>query len=206
MENLRKIVIGFLIYFSIVALMLFFSNPILKADKDLFLLINQFSNPFLDKLFIFLTYFGSSIFWLFIIAILWLKKRRELSVKLLYAFIIDSLFLVFMKFYFLRERPLKRFEDIEILTTGIGPSFPSGHSERAFSSTIILANYYRKLAIPLLLFAFLVGFSRIYTGVHYPLDVLAGMLNGMLVSIISLNLPTKRFQKILEKIGRKIKS
>jgi undecaprenyl-diphosphatase len=206
MEKLRKIVIGFLIYSIVVIFMLLFSKTLLSVDKNLFLAINHISNPFLDRFFSFITYFGSSIFWLLIITIFWMKKKREISVRLLFAFIIDSIFLTFMKWSFLRIRPSQRFENIEVLGSEIGPSFPSGHSERVFSSSLILINYYNKLTLPLLLFAFLVSFSRIYIGVHYPLDVFVGMLNGLLVSIISLSLPTKKFQKILERIGRKISS
>lgn len=64
-------------------------------------------------------------------------------------------------------------------------SFPSGHTQLAFGAAVALSWYHRGwYTIPLFLLAFLVGFSRIYLGVHFPLDVVFGAIIGCIVSIL----------------------
>lgn len=84
------------------------------------------------------------------------------------------------KFLFRRARPY-------ISDTGIAPliktpsssSFPSGHSASATTGAITLSAIYPAFAPALILAGFLVALSRIYLGVHYPFDVLAGILIGI---------------------------
>ena len=65
-------------------------------------------------------------------------------------------------------------------------SFPSGHTAGAFLTATALSSFFPYLAVPSCIFAVLVGISRIYNGVHYPGDVLAGMLLGILSTHISM--------------------
>ncbi|MEW6302107.1 MAG: glycosyltransferase family 39 protein [Verrucomicrobiota bacterium] len=80
-----------------------------------------------------------------------------------------------------RLRPFNVLTDANVLVgKGGSGSMPSSHAANWFSAVAVLFIYYRgslKLAVPL---ALLVGFSRIYNGVHYPSDVLAGALLGLL--------------------------
>ncbi len=61
-------------------------------------------------------------------------------------------------------------------------SFPSGHATVAFACATVLAMAVPRLAVPLYVLAALIGFSRVYVGVHYPLDVLAGALLGVAIA------------------------
>jgi len=64
-------------------------------------------------------------------------------------------------------------------------SFPSGHTQLAFGAVIALSWYHRGwFTLPLFLLATLVGISRIYLGVHFPLDVIAGAFLGGVVSVL----------------------
>jgi undecaprenyl-diphosphatase len=58
-------------------------------------------------------------------------------------------------------------------------SFPSGHTAAAFVIATLTSNFFPVIAVPGFTWASLVGFSRIYLGVHYPSDILAGLVIGI---------------------------
>jgi len=63
------------------------------------------------------------------------------------------------------------------------PSFPSGHATVCFACAVMLALLVPRLAIPVLLFAVAVAYSRAYVGVHFPLDVIGGAALGTVIAI-----------------------
>ncbi|MBI4991401.1 phosphatase PAP2 family protein, partial [Candidatus Gottesmanbacteria bacterium] len=70
-------------------------------------------------------------------------------------------------------------------------SFPSGHTALAFAAAYILAKEHKKWSRWYYLLAFLIAFSRIYLGKHYPSDVLFGIIIGISIGYLSLILSTK---------------
>ncbi len=82
-----------------------------------------------------------------------------------------------------RQRPYETLAEADpLLRASVGNSFPSGHAATSFAGAVILA-YLLPRALPaLLLLATLVAVSRVYVGVHYPLDILAGAALGALVA------------------------
>lgn len=67
-------------------------------------------------------------------------------------------------------------------------SFPSGHSATAFACATVIAWASPRLAVPAFVLAALVAWSRVYVGVHWPLDVLGGAALGVLVATALLKL------------------
>ena len=67
-------------------------------------------------------------------------------------------------------------------------SFPSGHTSAAFVMATIFSTVIPVLTLPFVLLAGLIGFSRIYNGLHYPSDVLVGMVLGIMCAKIGLTI------------------
>lgn len=93
-----------------------------------------------------------------------------------------------------RTRP---YEVIPELTTLIPHptdySFPSGHTSASFACALVLYGMLpKKYGVPILILAVLIGLSRMYVGVHYPSDVLGGMLIAVVVSLFVLWLWSRR--------------
>lgn len=85
-----------------------------------------------------------------------------------------------LKYSINRERPFKKYPDIIEKSVGGGPSFPSGHTSSAFATATTLSLQYPKwyVIVPSYLWAGSVGYSRMHLGVHYPSDVVGGILVG----------------------------
>ena len=76
---------------------------------------------------------------------------------------------------------------MEVPTTS---SFPSGHTSTSFACAYVISRLAPRLTIPVFVLAALIGFSRVYVGVHYPLDVVAGAIFGLIVARALLMLLT----------------
>lgn len=82
-------------------------------------------------------------------------------------------------------------------------SFPSGHTSSAFAACAAILFLNRKIGIPAMVFAALMGFSRIYVEVHYCTDVLGGALVGIIYAVIGV-LIAKAVYPLVEKIWNAI--
>ncbi|HZJ98205.1 MAG TPA: phosphatase PAP2 family protein [Oligella sp.] len=88
-----------------------------------------------------------------------------------------------------RDRPCYKIVDVvSLITPSDKFSFPSGHTAAAFVFANIVVAFFPALAIPVYFFATLVGLSRVMLGVHYPGDILAGMMLGLACSWAALAL------------------
>lgn len=95
-----------------------------------------------------------------------------------------------LKYSFERERPFITYTDIENLMNPTSPSFPSGHTTKAFALATSLSWAYPKwyVAFPAYAWAGAVGYSRIHLGLHYPSDVLMGAILGTGSAFLSCQL------------------
>jgi len=88
-----------------------------------------------------------------------------------------------------RIRPFEKISEIKnLIRVPDKFSFPSGHTAAAFVMVTIISSFYPEVRIPAYTNAFLIGFSRVYNGVHYPGDVFAGAVLGNVSARIGLSL------------------
>jgi len=118
-----------------------------------------------------------------------ISKNKEMvwnSLELASATAINGIFTTTVKLSVHRERPFITYpNDITKYSVAGSYSFPSGHTSMAFCTATSLSLLYPKwyIIVPAYLWAGSVGYSRMYLGVHYPTDVLAGALIGTGTSI-----------------------
>ena len=208
MKNLGKIITFFIILLFFSFILIFFREQIISIDESLFQIINGFSNPFLDIIFIPLTHFGSIFFWVIIVLICWSRKEKKLAIYLIYSIIINSFLSFSLKWLFRRSRPSETLLKAVVVERSVGPSFPSGHAEMAFSGATILSYFYKIFEFETVFYilAIITAISRIYLGVHYPIDTLFGALIGIIIGNLILNLPTKKIQERIEDVVYRIKT
>ena len=198
MKHLKKIFVVLLLYVFLIALFIVCPESIMSLDERIFLWVDFLHSNAFTYIFFLITLLGSSLFWLVIIALFWIRGKKDISMRLLYAFVIDSIFLYILKFRFVRPRPEEEFYNF-FINFNLGPSFPSGHAERAFSASVILTSYFSRYKWIFFFLSLLVSISRVYLGVHYPLDILVGAMNGIIIGYSILFWPTKSVRKRIKK-------
>ncbi len=149
-------------------------------DEDLLRFINQgLASPFLDPLMVGLSIVGLSYVWVLIVIPLWRSDHRPEAIDFLLLFVAVELITWALKLAVDRPRATGLRVVAPYLPTPLDPSFPSGHASRTFASAGLLGHRLRRWRWPLYALATGIGFSRIYLGIHYPSDVLAGALLGL---------------------------
>jgi undecaprenyl-diphosphatase len=141
------------------------------------------STPVLDQVVPWLTYLGSHFAVILFIILTWiLTKQKKVLRRLLLLYGIQSVVIYGLKFLVNRERPLFFLEMASKLSKGPGeildPSFPSAHAAFSFMMATLLAHRFPRYRIVFYITAAFIGWTRIYLGVHYPTDVIAGALLG----------------------------
>ena len=114
-------------------------------------------------------------------ALYWRRPAIFLYV-LLGALVADGLSFV-LRYAIGRDRPPLDYPDpVPLVRLPDNPSFPSGHAAASFACAALLAWLTPLPKIPLFVLAGLIAFSRVYVGVHYPLDAIGGALLGLAVA------------------------
>jgi undecaprenyl-diphosphatase len=141
------------------------------------------SSSFLDQILPWLTYLGSHFAVISFILLSWiLTKQRKLFRHLVLLYALQSAVIYGLKFLIQRQRPILILEMASKLSKGPGeilePSFPSAHAALSFMMATLLAHWFPRYRIVFFIVAAFIGWTRIYLGLHYPTDVIAGALLG----------------------------
>lgn len=140
---------------------------------------------------------NEGIFWIaLIILMFFFKKTRKIAACCAISMVLTLILVnVTLKPIFARTRPYALLEGLEILVKRPGDhSFPSGHSAHALAcSWVMFRMMKKKIGVPMLVLGILVALSRLYVGVHFPTDVIAGCACGMAMAEISI-LICKKFK------------
>lgn len=187
-------------------------ESIIQLDKSLFYFINvTLSNPVTDfimpiitngkywlpvyiALFIYLIFFNhiknqeyinrNNNYNFFKNLIIYNKLGIAIAIILaLSAILADQISANLIKDIVGRLRPCKELENINLLVNcGAGKSFPSAHATNNFAAAVTLSYFFRKYIYIFITIATLVALSRVFVGVHYPVDITAGAILGTLIS------------------------
>lgn len=153
-----------------------------------FFLLHSTHTFWTNVFFVNYTFFGDGLFSLGLCAFLFYRNQKTLSTTILIAFISSGVCTQVLKNIIYEPRPQLYFEATQYrfiidgwANSGKGANgFPSGHTASAFALALVLSAHYKKkiMSVIFLLAALLVGYSRIYLAMHFPVDVLAGAFIG----------------------------
>ena len=158
----------------------------LVKEIDFLKLLEGLRNGFFNKFFEFVTILGEETIIILLVTIIYYMFSKKEAKRLFFIVIATTGVNTIAKNLVKRPRPFANGEITAIRQeTATGYSFPSGHSQNIATLGTYLALRVRKIwvIIAVSLVCLLVGFSRLYLGVHYPSDVIVGLLLGVGVSI-----------------------
>lgn len=159
-------------------------------NTSLFFLIFSLSQKWtiLDRFMIFATDYllYLSLFWILFLAVKGKIKEKKAFLLIILAIPLAILLIKFIHLFIIIPRPFVTFNFQPLTDSNPDASFPSRHATImavvAFALTFLKSNW----APLFFLLMILVGVSRIYIGVHYPLDVLGGFITGLISLILAL--------------------
>ncbi|MCM3393114.1 undecaprenyl-diphosphatase [Cytobacillus oceanisediminis] len=156
-------------------------------DYEWFSFINSkvHNYPFFDMIMILFAEYVQYAF-VILILMLWLvnkKNYRVIAFQAIFAFTLAYSINRVIEQFIYRERPFVSHDIIQLVEHTANSSFPSDHATSAIviAFTLWLSSYrYKHLWF---LLAIMVAFSRIWVGVHYPLDVITGIFHGLIIAV-----------------------
>ncbi len=172
----------------------------MNVDFYLFEKINQFAGrfPFLDNIAIFFAKYFEYFLIFFLLLFLiknfkkyWLMIIQSFGAAILSRFVITNI----IRWIWERPRPFVENNVNLLLSHDPSGSFPSGHAAFYFAIATIVYFYNKKIGVLFFVASFLISLARVFSGVHWPSDILVGALVGIFSGWLVFKI-TKRFNKI----------
>ncbi|MGZ4932629.1 MAG: phosphatase PAP2 family protein [Halobacteriota archaeon] len=158
----------------------FFATSYLgDIDTDVLHFMSGINNETANQFFTYFTFTGGISFMLLTIIALYLGGARKEALVFAVVFGLTTAVTLGLKDVLYRPRPYAVAPSQEY-----DSSFPSIHTTDAFALATTISSYHRRFSVIMFAWAVLVGFSRLYLGVHYLTDVLAGALIGTVISLV----------------------
>lgn len=162
--------------------------------------LQKTSNPILDKFWVAITHLGDGgiLFILLSVFLMVFKRTRKVGVMCLLSILIGALLTNgLLKNLVQRSRPFTKTELELLIKKPKDFSFPSGHTTAAFAfAFVMMKTKFKRMGVPIaylsLFLAFLIAFSRLYLYVHYPSDILAGLVIAFIASHVAYDLVEKK--------------
>jgi undecaprenyl-diphosphatase len=180
--------LGFVVLSALV-----FSNLTQAADAQLALAINHAGlGAALTALMVWAAEYGREYFWIPVVGVMLIlgsRRTKLLAMELAVLFIVGIALGELLKIAVFRPRPFESIHTIITrVPTDLDSSFPSGHALIVTIGAAFSVLKFRKKVVGLLfvLEAAIVCYSRVYVGMHYPLDVVGGILLGIVIAGVGL--------------------
>ena len=141
------------------------------------------SLPVLNYVLPWVTYLGSHFAVILFVILSWIiTKQRKVLLYLILLYAIQSAVIYSLKFLTQRQRPFLFLEMTSKLSKGPGeildPSFPSAHATFSLMMAILLAQWFPRYRFIFYIVAGFICWTRIYLGLHYPTDIIVGVILG----------------------------
>ena len=162
-------------------------------NHQLFLFINSFAgrNHFLDSIMVFCASY--LVYLVFVIMVAFVaysiyKKQWKPFIYFFATLVVGFLLLQLVALINFDHRPFMDYHVTQLVAHAAGSSFPSDHTTvvTAIAAGFLFFTRFKKLGALLLIMALVIGFARVFVGIHYPADIAGGIVTGLLGGSIVL--------------------
>ena len=180
----------------------FIQNIDISVIEKIYRFQHNLNSELFNRIMIFFTNLGDyGTVWIAIALILFLnKKYRKTGILAFVSLAICSVIVnIILKPLIQRPRPFTEIADIILLIkTPKDYSFPSGHTAASFVMVYIFFRHIKKYFIPVFITGILIAFSRMYLTVHFPSDIIAGIIIGIFSGYAGEKLAARFYRKKID--------
>ena len=167
-------------------------------------MLQELHTDWLDPVMIFVSALGNGgLIWIALSIVLAIPKRtRACGLTMIGAMLLSYLLgNLFLKNVIARPRPFMEDGSVTLLIPKPGEySFPSGHTLNSVTAATVIFIYFKKAGIGALILAGLIAFSRMYLFVHYPTDILGGIILGIMDAMLAYKIAQMIIKKREERL------
>ncbi len=189
-------------------------RPFVEFEDDLVKALQEIFDSSFDTLIGLVTFFGSTLFAVMLVAIVFWCIDKRAGIILAFTTVISGFINILLKGTLGFERPYQHNEDIRAVEDILGEvpetyAFPSGHSQTSatfWSTAYLTANRKRIIGVITIIVSIVIPFTRMVLGVHYLSDVVVGILMGIGAGVVSVMYIVPRIEKAIRNIEKQTDS